>query len=228
MSSGCAKPGWRAAARSTTLIVISGDRVLNDGGLRFADEFVRHKLLDAFGDLYLAGGPIIGHFRGSRSGHAHTRLLLAALFADPDAWCATTLASTAGLPADRAVWPEAAAGSRTRLKQAGDSGPACESGRCGDPCYKPRRDRIGYNRVHRCVAPLLAAADWRCLAACWAGRVRRRQQRSRPISRSRSTTFTTTAMDQLVNADFTMTPPPRPSTRSSASIPTRCGRPRAS
>jgi UDP-3-O-[3-hydroxymyristoyl] N-acetylglucosamine deacetylase len=72
-------------------VVVSGDRVLNDGGLRFADEFVRHKLLDAFGDLYLAGGPIIGHFRGSRSGHAHTRLLLLALFADPSAWCATTL-----------------------------------------------------------------------------------------------------------------------------------------
>ena len=63
-------------------VVVSGDRVLNGGGLRYADEFVRHKLLDAFGDLYLAGGPIIGHFRGVRSGHAHTRQLLAALFAD--------------------------------------------------------------------------------------------------------------------------------------------------
>jgi UDP-3-O-[3-hydroxymyristoyl] N-acetylglucosamine deacetylase len=78
-------------------VVISGDRVLNEGGLRFDDEFVRHKLLDAFGDLYLAGGPIIGHFRGARSGHSHTRRLLAALFADPDAWCATTLAETNGI-----------------------------------------------------------------------------------------------------------------------------------
>lgn len=85
-------------------IVISGDRVLNRGGLRYADEFVRHKLLDAYGDLYLAGGPIIGHFRGSRSGHAHTRMLLATLFADPSAWCATTLADTPELPA--IVWPE--------------------------------------------------------------------------------------------------------------------------
>jgi len=84
-------------------VVISGDRVLNHGGLRYADEFVRHKLLDAYGDLYLAGAPIIGHFRGSRSGHAHTRLLLAAMFADPDAWCATTLADTADLPA--IAWP---------------------------------------------------------------------------------------------------------------------------
>lgn len=85
-------------------IVISGDRVLNRGGLRYADEFVRHKLLDAFGDLYLAGGPIIGHFRGSRSGHAHTRMLLAALFSDPTAWCATTLAETVELPA--IAWSE--------------------------------------------------------------------------------------------------------------------------
>jgi UDP-3-O-[3-hydroxymyristoyl] N-acetylglucosamine deacetylase len=84
-------------------IVISGDRVLNRGGLRYADEFVRHKLLDAYGDLYLAGGPIIGHFRGSRSGHAHTRQLLTALFVDPDAWCATTLADTSDvLPI---AWP---------------------------------------------------------------------------------------------------------------------------
>ena len=85
-------------------IVISGDRVLNHGGLRYADEFVRHKLLDAFGDLYLAGGPIIGHFRGVRSGHAHTREVLAALFADSDAWCATTLADAGDLPA--IAWPE--------------------------------------------------------------------------------------------------------------------------
>jgi UDP-3-O-[3-hydroxymyristoyl] N-acetylglucosamine deacetylase len=85
-------------------IVISGSRILNRGGLRYADEFVRHKLLDAYGDLYLAGGPIIGQFRGLRSGHAHTRMLLAALFADPEAWCATTIADTAGMPA--IAWPE--------------------------------------------------------------------------------------------------------------------------
>jgi UDP-3-O-[3-hydroxymyristoyl] N-acetylglucosamine deacetylase len=78
-------------------VVVSGNRVLNDGGLRFADEFVRHKLVDALGDLYLAGGPIIGHFRGVRSGHALNRRLLAALFADRDAWRETTLAETAAL-----------------------------------------------------------------------------------------------------------------------------------
>ncbi|HXP03144.1 MAG TPA: UDP-3-O-acyl-N-acetylglucosamine deacetylase [Stellaceae bacterium] len=87
-------------------VVISGDRVLNKGGLRFADEFVRHKLLDAYGDLYLAGGEMIGYFQGSRSGHAHTRRLLAALFADPSAWCATTLAPADPLPA--MAWPQSA------------------------------------------------------------------------------------------------------------------------
>ncbi len=85
-------------------IVVSGDRVLNAGGLRFADEFVRHKLVDALGDLYLAGGPIIGHFRGCRSGHALTRRLLAALFADREAWCSTTIAETPRLGA--AAWAE--------------------------------------------------------------------------------------------------------------------------
>ena len=79
-------------------VVVSGTQVLNVGGLRYADEFVRHKLLDALGDLYLAGGPIIGHFRGVCSGHAHNRRLLAALFADADAWCWTNLSRPAPLP----------------------------------------------------------------------------------------------------------------------------------
>src|SRR3954453_12142814 len=83
-------------------IVISGDRVLNAGGLRFADEFVRHKLVDAVGDLSLAGGAIMGHFRGSRSGHALTRRLLAAVFADPNAWCFTTVFEPANLGAP--IW----------------------------------------------------------------------------------------------------------------------------
>lgn len=86
-------------------IVVSGDRVLNVGGLRFADEFVRHKLLDAVGDLFLAGAAIIGHFRGVRSSHALTRRLLAAVFADPDAWCTTTMTETAALGAP--AWADA-------------------------------------------------------------------------------------------------------------------------
>jgi UDP-3-O-[3-hydroxymyristoyl] N-acetylglucosamine deacetylase len=86
-------------------IVVSGERVLNAGGLRFADEFVRHKLLDALGDLFLAGGAIIGHFRGVRSGHALTRRLLEAVFADPEAWCFTTVLEAAGLAP---VWTDTA------------------------------------------------------------------------------------------------------------------------
>jgi UDP-3-O-[3-hydroxymyristoyl] N-acetylglucosamine deacetylase len=86
-------------------IVVSGERVLNAGGLRFADEFVRHKLLDALGDLFLAGAAIIGHFRGVRSGHALTRRLLEAVFADPEAWCFTTVLEAAGLAP---VWTDTA------------------------------------------------------------------------------------------------------------------------
>jgi UDP-3-O-[3-hydroxymyristoyl] N-acetylglucosamine deacetylase len=83
--------GFGRGGSLDNVVVVSGDHVLNAGGLRYADEFVRHKLLDAVGDLYLAGGPIIGRFRGVRSGHAHTRHLLAALFADTGAWCYTSL-----------------------------------------------------------------------------------------------------------------------------------------
>ena len=67
-------------------VVVSGDKVLNDEGLRYDDEFVRHKILDCVGDLYLAGAPISGHFQGYRSGHAMNHAIVRALFADPSAW----------------------------------------------------------------------------------------------------------------------------------------------
>lgn len=67
-------------------VVVDGDRVLSPGGLRHADEAVRHKMLDAMGDLALAGAPILGRYTGSRAGHALTNRLLRALFADPKAW----------------------------------------------------------------------------------------------------------------------------------------------
>jgi len=67
-------------------IVISGDQILNAGGLRFENEFVRHKVLDLIGDLFLAGGPVIGLTRGYRAGHALTLRLLQTLFADRKAW----------------------------------------------------------------------------------------------------------------------------------------------
>ena len=67
-------------------VVVSHDRVLNEEGLRFPDEFVRHKLLDSLGDLYLAGGQLIGRFTGQCAGHTLHNKLLRALFADPTAW----------------------------------------------------------------------------------------------------------------------------------------------
>jgi UDP-3-O-[3-hydroxymyristoyl] N-acetylglucosamine deacetylase len=80
-------------------IVIDGDSVMNEGGLRFDNEFVRHKILDSIGDLYLAGAPIIGHFDGCRTGHALNLRLLKALFADPEAWCWTEV-DAEGRPLD--------------------------------------------------------------------------------------------------------------------------------
>jgi UDP-3-O-[3-hydroxymyristoyl] N-acetylglucosamine deacetylase len=67
-------------------VVFEGDKVLSPGGLRHADEPVRHKMLDALGDLALAGAPILGRYTGVRAGHAMTNRLLRALFAQPDAW----------------------------------------------------------------------------------------------------------------------------------------------
>ena len=67
-------------------VVVDGDQVLSPGGLRHSDEAVRHKMLDALGDLYTAGAPILGRYTGVRAGHAMTNRLLQALFAQPDAW----------------------------------------------------------------------------------------------------------------------------------------------
>lgn len=67
-------------------VVFEDGEVLSPGGLRHADEPVRHKMLDALGDLYLAGGPILGRYTGVRAGHALTNRLLRSLFAQPDAW----------------------------------------------------------------------------------------------------------------------------------------------
>lgn len=67
-------------------IVLDEFRVLNDDGLRYADEFVRHKILDAVGDLYLAGRPILGAYEGFKSGHALNNKLVRALLAERSAW----------------------------------------------------------------------------------------------------------------------------------------------
>lgn len=67
-------------------IVLDEFRVLNEDGLRYADEFVRHKILDAIGDLYLAGHPILGAYEGYKSGHALNNKLVRALMAQPETW----------------------------------------------------------------------------------------------------------------------------------------------
>lgn len=67
-------------------IVIDGDVIMNEGGLRYSDEFVRHKVLDAIGDLCLAGAPILGRFVGVKAGHGMNNKLLRALFAAPHTW----------------------------------------------------------------------------------------------------------------------------------------------
>jgi len=67
-------------------IVVDADRILNEDGLRYEDEFVKHKVLDAIGDLYLLGNSLIGEFQGHKSGHGLNNKLLRKLIADKDAW----------------------------------------------------------------------------------------------------------------------------------------------
>ena len=74
-------------------VVVDGAKVLSPGGLRHDDEAVRHKMLDALGDLALAGAPVLGRYTGFRAGHALTNQLLRALFADPDAFRMITCSS---------------------------------------------------------------------------------------------------------------------------------------
>jgi len=76
-------------ARGGTLdnaIVIDDDKIVNEGGLRYSDEFVRHKTLDFIGDMFLAGHFIIGHFRASKSGHGINNAFLRKLFAETSSW----------------------------------------------------------------------------------------------------------------------------------------------
>ncbi len=87
-------------------VVISSDgrQVVNDEGLRYEDEFVRHKVLDAVGDLYLAGAPLLAHFYGLRTGHGLNNRLLATLFADRSAWTVVPMESREGrIPAAAAA-----------------------------------------------------------------------------------------------------------------------------
>jgi UDP-3-O-[3-hydroxymyristoyl] N-acetylglucosamine deacetylase len=79
-------------------IVVDNYRVLNEDGLRYSDEFVKHKILDAIGDLYLLGHSLIGSFTGHKSGHGLNNQLLRQLLSQPDAWEAVTFENEQVLP----------------------------------------------------------------------------------------------------------------------------------
>jgi UDP-3-O-[3-hydroxymyristoyl] N-acetylglucosamine deacetylase len=78
--------GYARGASLENTLVVTDDRVLNSDGLRFPDEFVRHKVLDAIGDLALAGQPLLAAYRTVRGGHKLNHAVLSALMADPTAW----------------------------------------------------------------------------------------------------------------------------------------------
>ncbi len=78
--------GYARGASFENSVVVDGERILNPDGLRYADEFVRHKALDAVGDLALAGLPLLGLYRSSRGGHKLNNAVLRALMADRRAW----------------------------------------------------------------------------------------------------------------------------------------------
>lgn len=82
-------------------IVLDEFRVLNEDGLRYADEFVRHKALDAIGDLYLAGHAILGAYEGYKSGHALNNALVRTLLADAEAWDVVSGETAEALPLPR-------------------------------------------------------------------------------------------------------------------------------
>ena len=78
--------GYALGASFENTVVVSEERVLNSEGVRFPDEFVRHKAVDAIGDLALAGAPLIGAYRSVRGGHKLNHAVVTALMADPSAW----------------------------------------------------------------------------------------------------------------------------------------------
>ncbi len=95
--------GFARGGSLENAVVVDGAKVLNPGGLRHRDEFVRHKMLDALGDMALAGAPIVGRYCGIRAGHDMTNRLLHALFAAPDAWCYEEISDRSGMVPDYAA-----------------------------------------------------------------------------------------------------------------------------
>jgi len=96
---------WQAGralgASLENTVAIAEDRIVNPEGLRFHDEFVRHKALDAVGDLSLSGAPILGKYRSYRGGHKVNAMMLEALYADPSAW--TVVETDAERPRHREI-----------------------------------------------------------------------------------------------------------------------------
>ena len=84
-------------------VVVSGDKILNASGLRYEDEFVRHKVLDSIGDFYLAGAPLVGRFDAFCSGHTLNHRLLRELLETEEAWCAEA-SGTDAAEADGVSW----------------------------------------------------------------------------------------------------------------------------
>ncbi len=81
------KAGLALGGSLDNAIVLDETKVLNEGGLRREDEFIRHKLLDAIGDLYLAGASIAGTYDCYKPSHALNNAILHKLFSDSDNWC---------------------------------------------------------------------------------------------------------------------------------------------
>ena len=81
-------------------VVLDDDGIINDGGLRYQDEFAKHKILDVIGDLYLCGHPMIGAFSGHRSGHTTNNALVRKLLADPASYQIVTFDAPAAAPVD--------------------------------------------------------------------------------------------------------------------------------
>ena len=80
------KAGLARGGSLENAVVIDGDEILNPGGLRMEREFVKHKALDAIGDLYVLGAPLLGRYEGYKAGHAVNNLLVRALLANPQSW----------------------------------------------------------------------------------------------------------------------------------------------
>jgi len=79
-------------------IAVGDYKVLNEDGLRYEDEFVKHKILDSIGDLYLLGNSLIGEFKGYKSGHALNNALLRMLEVNEDAWEIVSFSNDANVP----------------------------------------------------------------------------------------------------------------------------------